>query len=327
MLGSILSILSAACFGLNNATVRRGVVTGSVIQGLIISVPSGVPIFFICALIAGSLGTIFDFSRLALAQLAIAGIIHFVVGRYCNYRALKAMGSNLTGPVQQCTLLVSLGGAMLFLGEYLTPLRIIGIVLVFLGPAVMLQGRGGGEDGAGPRSGFQPKYAEGFTFSILSTLAYGSSPLFIRAAFEEGGWGVGAALAGGFISYAAATAVTLLFVASPGRIAHVMATDRSAVPWFVWSGVNVCAAQIFRYMALAVAPVSVVAPIMQVQAVFRWIFAWFINREHEIFNKWTLIGMLVSMSGALALSVSTDFVLNLIPLPATLIEIAHWRWT
>jgi hypothetical protein len=28
----------------------------------------------------------------------------------------------------------------------------------------------------------------------------------------------------------------------------------------------------------------------------------------------------------LALSVSTDFVLNLIPLPATLVDIAYWRW-
>lgn len=326
MLGGLLSVISAACFGLNNATVRRGVVTGSVLQGLIISVPIGVPLFFLCALAAGSLEAVAGFSQFETMLLASAGIVHFVIGRYCNYRALKAMGANLTGPVQQGTLLVSLGGAMLLLDEYLTPLRIIGIVLVFLGPAVMLHGRRSTRGAPHAPTAFQPKYAEGFTFSILSTLAYGSSPLFIRSAFEEGGWGVGAALAGGLISYTAATAVVLLFMARRSQINHVLATDRRAVPWFVWSGVNVCAAQVFRYMALAVAPVSVVAPIMQIQVVFRWIFAWTINREHEVFDKWALIGMLVSLAGTLALSVSTDLVLGLIPLPAAVVDLAHWRW-
>jgi drug/metabolite transporter (DMT)-like permease len=327
MLGSLLSVISAACFGLNNATVRRGVVTGSVIQGLIISVPSGVPLFFVCTLLAGSLDLVLGFSTETLLLFAAAGVVHFVFGRYCNYRALKAMGANLTGPVQQCTLIVSLGGAMWFLNEYLTPLRIIGIILVFLGPAVMLNGRKSSP--AKPRSAseFQPKYVEGFTFSILSTVAYGSSPLFIRAVFEHGGGtGIGASLAGGLVSYIAATIVAVLFVLRKSQIDHILATDRAAVPWFVWSGVNVCAAQIFRYMALAVAPVSVVAPLMQLQVIFRWIFAWMINREHEVFDKWALIGTAISLVGALALSLSIDFVLNLIPLPATLVEIARWRW-
>ena len=36
--------------------------------------------------------------------LSLAGIIHFAFGRYCNYRATKAMGANLVGPVQQGSL-------------------------------------------------------------------------------------------------------------------------------------------------------------------------------------------------------------------------------
>ena len=93
MLGGLLSIISAACFGLNNATVRRGVVTGSVLQGMIISVPTGVPLFLLGAAIFGSLDAIFGFSRFAFVLLSTAGIIHFVLGRYCNYRALKAWGA------------------------------------------------------------------------------------------------------------------------------------------------------------------------------------------------------------------------------------------
>ena len=190
----------------------------------------------------------------------------------------------------------------------------------------MLRGRGG--DPAKPRSAssFQPKYAEGFTFALLSTLGYGSSPLLVRAAFEEGGWGLGASLAGGLVSYVAGTIVMGAFIASRKQLNHVLSMDRGAARWFVWSGINVCVAQVFRYMSLAVAPVSVVAPIMQLQVVFRLIFGWSINREHEVFTVWMLIGTAISLLGAVALSVSTEFVIDLFALPDWVVAAARWRW-
>ena len=87
-----------------------------------------------------------------------------------------------------------------------------------------------------------------------------------------------------------------------------------------------CFAQIFRYMALAVAPVSVVAPLMQLAVVFRWIFGWIINREHEVFDVWALLGMVVSLVGALALSVSADVVLGFGAFPDWVVAAARWRW-
>jgi drug/metabolite transporter (DMT)-like permease len=334
VLGGLLSILSAACFGLNNATVRRGVVSGTVLQGLIISVPIGVPLFFLAALAAGSLDELARFSWMSVFLLGCAGVVHFVLGRYCNYRALKAMGANLTGPVQQISLLVSLAGAVLLLNEHLTPLHLIGIALTFFGPAVMLRGRARARTAPGaaavevpkPKPTFEPKYGEGITFALLSTIGYGSSALFIRAAFEAGNAGIGASIAGGLISYMAATCAMVFFFTNRAPIDHVLSTDRRAVNWFIWAGCNVCAAQLFRYMALAVAPVSVVAPLMQLQVVFRWIFGWTMNRDQEIFDIWTFLGMVISLVGALALSVSTDLVLGLAPFPDWVVTAAHWRW-
>ena len=45
MLGAFLALLSAALFGFNNAATRRGVLNGSVIQGMAITVPMGVLLF------------------------------------------------------------------------------------------------------------------------------------------------------------------------------------------------------------------------------------------------------------------------------------------
>ena len=95
MLGGFLALLSAATFALNNASVRRGVLTGSVLQGMAITVPIGVPLFFIAAAATGSLDAVGGFPIKAVLALAAAGILHFVWGRYCNYRAMRAIGTNL----------------------------------------------------------------------------------------------------------------------------------------------------------------------------------------------------------------------------------------
>src|SRR5262245_65314508 len=91
-----------------------------------ITVPIGVPLFFVATWMAGDLAALFDFSPQAALALAAAGIVHFVWGRYCNFRATRAMGANLVGPLQQVSLVLTLLLAILILGEALTPLRLLG---------------------------------------------------------------------------------------------------------------------------------------------------------------------------------------------------------
>ena len=101
MLAGFLALLSAATFAFNNASLRRGVLTGSVAQAMAITVPLGLPIFFVAALLSGMLWVLTDFSRNAVMLLSAAGVVHFLWGRYCNYRATRAVGTNLAAPVQQ----------------------------------------------------------------------------------------------------------------------------------------------------------------------------------------------------------------------------------
>lgn len=322
MLGATLALLSAATFGLNNATLRRGVLSGSVLQALAITVPLGALLFALVALMAGALPLALDFSAAGIGWLVAAGIVHFVIGRYGNYRATRAMGANLSGPVQQVSVLVSLVLALAFLGESLTPLRIGGIVLIVAGPTIML----GGRKRSRPQtpSGFVPDYVEGYAYSALCALGYGISPLFIRLGLEGGGLGEG--LAGGTISYFAATAVIAAIVLLPGNTSHVRAQNAAAARWFAASGLFVFVSQMFRYMALAVAPVSVVVPIQRLSVVFRVLFSWLLNRDHEVFGVRVLLGIGLSLAGALALTVSTDAVRALLPLPETAASVLGWHW-
>src|SRR5262245_63418732 len=106
-----------------------------------ITVPIGVPLFFLAALLTGRLGDVLSFSTPGYVALVAAGILHFVWGRYCNYRATRAMGTNLVAPIQQFNLLVTLVLAIWLLGEELTVLKLLGIGLVLIGRSITMRGR------------------------------------------------------------------------------------------------------------------------------------------------------------------------------------------
>jgi drug/metabolite transporter (DMT)-like permease len=236
------------------------------------------------------------------------------------------MGGNLVGPVQQSSLLISLALAIIFLGEVLTPLRIIGIILIFIGPLVMLRSRKAQartKTKAAPIK-FEPNYARGFTFAALSALGYGSSAVLIRGAVVDVSFG--ASLAGGVIAYGAATLVLLPVLLYPRFTKEVLSMNRVTAKWFTLSGFVVCASQILRFMSLTIAPVTVVAPIQQTTTIWRVIFSWFLNRDYEDFSPWVLVGIGISLLGALTLTLSIEFVIANVPLPDLLIAIARWQW-
>mgnify|MGYP006274327947 FL=1 len=321
MIGALLALLSAASFGLNNAALRRGVLRGSVLQALTITVPMGAPLFALAALAFGALGGLTALPAASVFWFAVAGIVHFLLGRYGNYRATRAMGANLSGPVQQMSVLVSLVLALAFLGERLTPLSVLGIVLVVIGPFVMLQGRKGAEP-VRTKSGFEPDYGEGFVWGLVCAFGYGSSPLFI--AWGLAGAGPAESLLGGLISYGAAALALAALLLLPGRLAHARQIERGAAGWFVVSGLFVFVSQMFRYAALALAPVSVVAPIQRLSVVFRVLFSWLINRDHEVFGVWVLSGIALSLLGAALLTLSVERVAAL--LPPGLAAAMAWTW-
>jgi uncharacterized membrane protein len=328
MLGGLLSLLSAVTFAYANASVRRGVLTGTVLQAVGISLPVALPIFVLTMLPTGGFKIVAGFDARSWILLAVAGVIHFAWGRYCNYRATKAIGANLVAPIQQYSLIVTLVLAFVWLGEPLTLLRVIGIVLVVAGPAMTL-----GPDKPATRSvppqsqgeaAFTPLYAEGYFYAVLSSICFGLSPVLINMAFEKKGIAIG--IAGGFVSYLAATAALALTMLLPGQWASFRRIDSETTKWFLFSGVAVCMSQMFRYMALAVAPVSVVTPIQRLSLVFRIYFGWLINPKHEVFGGRVVVGTIVSLVGAVALSVSTDEILHLIPLPAQVAGWLAWHW-
>lgn len=339
MLGGLIAVCSAACFAFNNASVRRGVLTGSVLQAMAITVPLGVPLFFLAALLTGHLGAVPEFSHKGIVALAAAGILHFVWGRYCNYRATRALGTNLVAPIQQVNLVFTLCLAIWLLGEELTPLKILGIALVLIGPALTMPAGEKDKTPAGERTvsdekitaidaekpaEFEPKYGEGYAFALLSATGYGFSPILVRVGLE--GKGLGTSFAGGLVAYIAASVVMGLILLWPGNLRQALAVNRESAKWFTLSGFLVFLSQMFLYMAMSVAPVTVVSPINRLSILFRLYFSRWLNPQHEVFGGKVVAATAVSLAGALALSLSADVVQSVLPLPEGLVALLRWHW-
>jgi drug/metabolite transporter (DMT)-like permease len=319
VLGGLFALLAAVTFAWTNATVRRGVVSGTAVQATTLSIPIGLPIFFTALVVSGQPGLMAELPLRSTLVFAAVGISHFIIGRYCNYRALAAIGTNLAGPVMQFSLVVSLVLAIAFLGETLTPLRILGIVLILAGPTIVSRDRSKGS--AAPlQSTFTPRLAEGYVFALLGSICYGASPVLVR--YAVAGQGLAASLAGGVIASAAATAVMLILLPLPGHWREVRAVRPQDAKWFVTSGILVYLSQIFAYMAVAVAPVTLTAPIIALANVFRIYLSRLLNPEHEVFGPDVIWATAVSFLGVIALTASTE----VLPLPPAWSAFLAWHW-
>src|SRR5207302_3131849 len=117
--------------------------------------------------------------------------------------------------------------------------------------------------------------------------------------------------AGGCVAYAAATLSFLLILLKPGSSSDIRSTKRENLPWFLASAGLVAVSQAFVYASLAVAPLMVVTPVLQLSLVFRLFLSQLINREHEVMNIAVIIGAFTAVLGSLLVSRDTEELTNL----------------
>ena len=347
MLGVLYAALGAFTFALNNVAMRRGVVTGSVLQGMAVTVPIGGLSFLAMTLVFGDLDQLVALPMVAVGWLAGQGIVHFVLGRYCNYKSNQLMGVNLAAPVVQLQVPVAMLLAVAMLHEQFTVLQVIGSVLM-LGGSFVTQTRSGKSSNkpraplppatpvarlssewepVGPRPtsepAFRPRVFSGYLFGLGAAVCYGSSPLMARQAFLSAP-GAGSAAAG-CLAYAAATLFFSLILLKPGAWRDIRRISGENLPWFLSSAVLVAISQAFVYASLAVAPLMVVTPILQLSLVFRLFLSQYINRDYEVMNAAVLIGAFTAVLGSILVALDTDELLKVLDLPPLLSAFLGYR--
>ena len=143
-----------------------------------------------------------------------------------------------------------------------------------------------------PRS----KLVEGYLFGAINAVIFGFTPLMVRQGLiDSDGLGV----LGAFVAYSGAALVLIPTLLFPGVRRALAGIDRSSGRWFVSATTAVLMAQMFHFLALSVAPVSLVMPIQRAGSVFLLPMSYLINRQAESFEPRILFAIAVSITGSL----------------------------
>ena len=89
----------------------------------------------------------------------------------------------------------------------------------------------------------------------------------------------------------------------------------------------VAISQAFVYASLAVAPLMVVTPILQLSLIFRLFLSQLINRDYEVMNAAVLIGALTAVLGSMLVSIDADELTRLLDVPQPLADFLRYRLT
>ena len=315
--GALLALGSAFSFSVNSILIRRGLADAgaTAAQGAFITVLLGVPFGFAAVVLTGQVLRFGEVSPTGYLLLLAAGIVHFCIGRYCNYRSIAAIGASRTVTIQAIAVPYSIVMAIVLLGERPTVPMYLAIALIMASPFLMID-RGkraphpnplregeGNKEGALPegRAAVEIRMVEGVVFSLLASVGYGTSPILIRAALEDA---TGVAAIGTFVAYVGASAVLLASLALPAQRGLMGAINFRYMRLFGSAGLSVFTAQLLRFFSLALADVTVVDPLMRTVGVFTLILSYLVNRRLEQITLGVVLGVLVSFAGSALLVVA-----------------------
>ena len=140
MLGILLAALAALSWGIDAIFVRLGMVNIHPTTGTLIS------LFASLALLAPVVAFTHGAELLALPTLsmftflmmALSGFFNFGLGRFMNYNAVRLAGVAKATPILAISPLFSVLLAVVFLGEQITPLLLLGTVSIVAGTILVV---------------------------------------------------------------------------------------------------------------------------------------------------------------------------------------------
>ncbi|MCX7027665.1 MAG: DMT family transporter [Spirochaetes bacterium] len=123
-----------------------------------------------------------DASLHAWVYLSISGLLGFVIADYFLLNAYLLIGSRTTVVFQAITPLFTAFFALIFLGERMNPLSLLGMAVVIAGILIVVLSHRKGREAANSNS---PSTLKGYLFAFLSTLFQAFSMIFSKAGLGD----------------------------------------------------------------------------------------------------------------------------------------------
>jgi uncharacterized membrane protein len=248
----ILAILAALCFGAGMITSRVGLRHDDARTGAAISIPTATLLFVIAAPFTVELSA---FNLTAALIFALVGLFYPALVTLLTFRANEELGPTVTSAISGTAPLFAMLAAALLLGEQIPPQATIAALGVAAGVA-LLSWRPGAMTGTtlDTKTGHRPGRA--LVWPIAGAIVRGVAQAGAKAGLLL--WGN--PFAAGVIGYLVSS--TAVLGAEQLRRGGRKAVSRHGLLWFAATGAINGGAMVLMYSALAVAPVSTVAPVI-----------------------------------------------------------------
>ena len=240
----IFAMLSACCFGAGMITSRIGLRHLDARSGAAISVPMATLLFVIAAPFTIELE---QFNFAAALVFAVVGLFYPALVTLLTFRANEELGPTVTSAISGTAPLFAMLAAALLLGEHVPPQAVTAGLGVAVGVALLSARPGSLRKGISGRALFWP---------VAGAIVRGMAQAGAKAGLLLWGNPFAASVIGYLVSSVAVTGADRLRRGTRGKI------PRAALLWFAATGLVNGTAMVLMYSALALAPVSTVAPVI-----------------------------------------------------------------
>jgi uncharacterized membrane protein len=288
--GPLLGIIAAVSLSIAALAIRRGSSTddGSSIDALLVVLV--VNVVLLTPIAAVVYYPDYDLTLRSIGSFAAAGLVGTGLARMGYYKSIELVGASRAEPVKSSMPLYATLFAVFFLQETVSALRWAGIAVIIVGIAVIsfdLSGGGGLEE-------FKRVSMTGFFLGVAAAMLFGLEPIFAKMGLAEG-----TPSAVGLVVKTVAAAIfflTYAHVRGEFDLGRIRSGDEWV--WYVVAGIANTMFLIAYYAGLAIAPVSVVAPLMQTTPLFVAALSYFFLPDLERITRYVVTGVVFVVTGA-----------------------------
>ncbi len=279
----ILAIGASFFWGLSYIISRVGLRHSGVLSGVFITSLSGLCYSLVMSLLCIDLAV---FANRAVLFFIAAGVIGPFIGRVLLYMGLDRVGASIGTPLSEIRPLYAAIGAVLFLGEGLTPSIILGTLLIIVGVITISLEEAGGQ--------IEKRWSKSdLIFPILAGVCGG----ILHVLRKMGLNGIPVPIAGVTVQNASALLLfPLLGLTQRGRHRLVL-TDKRAWIIFSFSGLSMFLAQLCVFFALGSGKVVVVSPLSSLSPFFVLLLVRVFLRELEKVTWRIVLGVILTVGG------------------------------
>lgn len=277
LIAVFLALGAAITNAMSQLCLRIGTTRGKTTDAVLIVMLTNITILLPIVLVAYY--PEYQISSVSVVSFIAAGILGTLLGRALMYTSIERIGASRTAPIVATQAIVATALGVILLDESLTAAHLVGILLTVTGVSVIAW-----EASQDSKQLPRRKLIAGLLIPFGAAVAYGTEPIYASYGFEA----ETPAPVGLVIKTVAATAGFLLYRRYRGTVLPSISLASNNTKWFVLAGITNTLFLLCYYLALELAPVSIVVPLHITSTLFVIVFSFLFMPRHLEQVTWKL---------------------------------------